>query len=508
MKNRSGMKKLLLLGACFLLMQGKAYAEGNAQAASSALTVHSGTARLTDEHVPEAIKSTASAEIEHEEALTSSEADVPKSASPEAMKEQQAPPVGPEAQPGSLPEKSEEEADRATEPGWQSISGVRYYLDALGRKLEGWQKIEGRLRYFDPYDGHLMTGLIDIGDRRYLTDESGCFAYGWQQVGGRLHYFDPGSGAMKRGLFNIGGDTYFTDDAGNFQFGWQRPEGGLRYFDPSTGKMKSGMFNIHGRTYLSGTDGRFKFGWQSVNGALRFFDFGSGAMRTGLFTVGSGTYLADDTGRFEFGFQRVNGKLVYFDPGTGRLRQGLWQLNGATYLTANDGSFRFGWQTVNGQERYFDTATGQMVTSPRRIGGIYYQFKHDGSVDRNLWPVNSHNITSPFGYRIHPIYGYVKFHEGVDIAAPEGAPVYATSSGVVTARSYISGGGNHVTLAHDDGNGSSYLHLSGYNVRLGQHVKKGDVIGYVGSTGASTGSHLHFEFYLKGALVNPLDYVR
>lgn len=132
-----------------------------------------------------------------------------------------------------------------------------------------------------------------------------------------------------------------------------------------------------------------------------------------------------------------------------------------------------------------------------------------------LWPVSgSYTITSPFGYRIHPIYGTSKFHKGVDIAGGgvNGKPIVAVESGTVYLAGFNAGGyGNYVIVGHgtlDDGNSyeTLYAHMSSYVVSSGQYVEKGQVIGYVGSTGASTGPHLHFEVHRNGSLTDPMDY--
>ena len=123
-------------------------------------------------------------------------------------------------------------------------------------------------------------------------------------------------------------------------------------------------------------------------------------------------------------------------------------------------------------------------------------------------PLKSYTITSAFGMRKHPVLGYNRMHEGVDMAAPQGTPIYAAKSGKVTTTSYQAGGaGNYVVINHGDGFTSIYMHMTRYIVSSGQYVNAGQVIGYVGSTGISTGPHLHFGIAYKGSYVNPMKYI-
>lgn len=116
-------------------------------------------------------------------------------------------------------------------------------------------------------------------------------------------------------------------------------------------------------------------------------------------------------------------------------------------------------------------------------------------------------VSSSFGYRIHPILGYRKLHTGIDFAASSGTSIRATRGGTVIRASYNSTYGNNVIIDHGNGVTTLYAHMSALNTSYGAKVSQGQVIGYVGSTGMSTGPHLHLEFRLNGDLVNPAPYL-
>jgi murein DD-endopeptidase MepM/ murein hydrolase activator NlpD len=123
-------------------------------------------------------------------------------------------------------------------------------------------------------------------------------------------------------------------------------------------------------------------------------------------------------------------------------------------------------------------------------------------------PVPYYTLTSPFGMRVHPIRGTWTMHNGVDMAAAQGTPIYAAKSGKVTKTSFQAGGaGYYVSINHGDGFSSIYMHMTHYIVSPGQYVNAGQVIGYVGSTGGSTGPHLHFGISYNGTYVNPMNYI-
>ena len=124
-----------------------------------------------------------------------------------------------------------------------------------------------------------------------------------------------------------------------------------------------------------------------------------------------------------------------------------------------------------------------------------------------LTPVSGYRITSVFGMRWHPVHGGYRMHNGVDMACSQGTPIYATRSGQVTTATYEKNAGYYVSINHGDGFSSVYMHMTHYVVKSGTYVSQGQLIGYVGSTGASTGPHLHFGISYNGSYVNPMKYV-
>lgn len=124
-----------------------------------------------------------------------------------------------------------------------------------------------------------------------------------------------------------------------------------------------------------------------------------------------------------------------------------------------------------------------------------------------LRPCSYVMITSPFGMRNSPTAGASTYHQGVDLGGPAGTPIYASRSGVVTVATFSSSAGYYVTINHGDGFSSIYMHMTNYVVSGGAAVSAGQLIGYMGSTGISTGNHLHFGIAYNGAYVNPCAYV-
>lgn len=125
-----------------------------------------------------------------------------------------------------------------------------------------------------------------------------------------------------------------------------------------------------------------------------------------------------------------------------------------------------------------------------------------------LFPLDFYyRVTSEYGWRIHPIYGTEKYHSGIDFGAPSGQPIKAAYKGEVVISEYSSSAGNYIMINHGNGLATVYMHCSKLNVSVGQMVEKGDIIGLVGSTGNSTGPHLHFSVRLNGEYVDPGPYI-
>ena len=136
--------------------------------------------------------------------------------------------------------------------------------------------------------------------------------------------------------------------------------------------------------------------------------------------------------------------------------------------------------------------------------------KGDNPPSNAKWvtPVSGYRLTSAFGMRKHPVLKVTRMHNGIDMACAAGTPIYATRAGTVTRTAYqANGAGNYVSINHLDGFSSVYMHMTHYVVSQGQNVSQGQLIGYVGNTGISTGDHLHFGVSYAGTYVNPLAYI-
>lgn len=164
---------------------------------------------------------------------------------------------------------------------------------------------------------------------------------------------------------------------------------------------------------------------------------------------------------------------------------GLESIEGAVFVHQDKPYYAFGY-SVNSEVGFYDE-------NARPLESFFLKA-----------PLNFSRISSRFsGNRFHPVQKTWKAHKGTDYAAPHGTPIWSTANGTVIASGYTAGNGNYVKVKHNDTYTTQYLHMSKRNVKVGQRVRQGDVIGYVGSTGLATGPHVCYRFWVRGQQVDP-----
>lgn len=154
------------------------------------------------------------------------------------------------------------------------------------------------------------------------------------------------------------------------------------------------------------------------------------------------------------------------------------------------------------------SSNGLAIAPASQVNSLGSSFSPASVSIPSRMPVDGASLTSGFGMRTHPVLGGRRQHRGVDLSMPTGTPVYATADGVVSKAEWFSSYGLYISVEHGASLQTRFGHLSRLNVAAGQQVKKGDLIGYVGSTGRSTGPHLHYEVRIAGTAVNPVPYMQ
>jgi murein DD-endopeptidase MepM/ murein hydrolase activator NlpD len=164
---------------------------------------------------------------------------------------------------------------------------------------------------------------------------------------------------------------------------------------------------------------------------------------------------------------------------------------------------------IEKQLKVYDSLESDMLAESINIGTVLSRITSGEYVGGNMrWPVPTYKaMTSPYGYRIHPIYGDTRFHSGIDISANSGEAILAANAGKVIEAEYKSGYGNTIIVDHGGGYTTLYAHCSSLVSGVGDGVEAGKVIAKVGTTGSSTGNHLHFEVRINGATKDPMAYV-
>lgn len=157
---------------------------------------------------------------------------------------------------------------------------------------------------------------------------------------------------------------------------------------------------------------------------------------------------------------------------------------------------------------------GQNAAAANQFHALFMSWKKLDAMEKgvisipSIKPISSFTFTSAFGVRSDPFRGDPTMHAGIDLASPTGTPIYATADGVVGRAEWYGGYGNMVDIEHGKGIATRYGHMSRIVAHPGERVKRGDLIGYVGSTGRSTGSHLHYEVRIDGRAVNPIPFLQ
>jgi hypothetical protein len=172
--------------------------------------------------------------------------------------------------------------------------------------------------------------------------------------------------------------------------------------------------------------------------------------------------------------------------------------------TPEAGMIFAGWDAI-GIELADPSAETTSFTMPN--GDVEISAKFQSEAESWLIPCSYVQIIQPYGYRTHPLQDDPVFHQGIDLGAPEGTPIYATRSGTVSIAGYSDTQGNIVMLNHGDGYNSIYAHMAYYAVKTGDTVTQGQIIGYVGKTGLVTGPLLHFGISYQGEYLNPANFI-
>lgn len=294
-------------------------------------------------------------------------------------------------------------------------------------------------------------------------------------------------------------DSLLVDSSRVAQGKWIK-KGKNVYFQQKDGSFLKGWLTWKGyKYYLSRKNGARVTGWRNIDGKRYFFRLKNGRLATGWFSYHGKKYFATSKGVLKKGWLNYKGNWYFLS-------------------RAQKGAMRTGWVTIKGR-RYFFYSNGKMAVKTW-VDDDHYVDKN-GILDAKAvqkrkdtfrWPLARkwNTISSPFGNR-GPMPVGTSDHNGIDIPAAMNTPVHAARAGTVVACEYNDSAGNFIEIRHGNGLASQYMHMTAFKsgIKVGSRVHRGQVIGYVGSTGWSTGAHLHFGVKVKGKYyADPLKYVR
>nr|WP_072514513.1 peptidoglycan DD-metalloendopeptidase family protein [Ndongobacter massiliensis] len=373
---------------------------------------------------------------------------------------------------------------------------VKYFMGTDGAQTFGKLCCNGRYYFADSQTGNLIGNARWEGDT-YVTEQGATYQNQFINFGPDVAYYMGADGArVKSSVVSHNGKLYLLNADGNLNKDNNWVElGGKRYFPNARGELYVNRFITFGIecAYWMGADGAMHVGWLNNSGNSYYLTSDGSAAR-GWRTIDSKTYyfspLYYNTYR---GFQRTGDRYHYFNLTNGSLFVGSTRVEGAP------ASLLFESRAATTDElsnQYLLRCSFSDLQAQEKENADYR------NIDL-LWPTpSSRLITSYFGPR-DPLFGRW-MHYGLDIGAPYGSSVIAIKSGKVVYCGWNAGHGNFIKVAHPDGTHSSYSHLSAFRTSNGAEVRAGDVIGLIGSTGDSTGPHLHLQIYVQGKPVDPL----
>ncbi len=429
--------------------------------------------------------------------------------------------------------------------GWYKNSkGYYYYFDPqTGVRSRGITLINGKKYYFDPQYGYLRKGwYTSAAGNKYYFGTNGVITSGFKTIDSKKYYLNTNGRITRNSFVKYGSKTYYMNSAGLITKGRATIKGAFYAFDPKTGAMAvNAWYKENGTLYYATSNGKLATGVYrsgSDQSVVRYFNPSTGAMHTGwlnyrgykyYFSKGSGRRLQDI-------IVNSNSKVYYFFQKNGTLAINKWVAkDGNKYYANSKGYLSLGVTKIGNYKYYFDSKA-VMKTGWITIGTKTYYFKSngqmainewindkflgsDGAYDKSksakyIWPLSStyNTVTSYFGYRESPGGIGSTNHKGIDIPAPVNTPIYASAAGTIYVKqlpAQSGGAGNYIMIDHGNGIMTGYMHMNKFapGIEVGTQVRKGQLIGYVGTTGNSTGYHLHLQFRINGVDVDPLKYV-
>ena len=344
---------------------------------------------------------------------------------------------------------------------------------------------------------------------------------------GNSTYYLQANGTMAKGRLKVKGSWYsFNRNTGQLvTSGWYKETDGSYYYAGSNGKLVNGFYKPDSYyRYFRESDCKLLTGWQTINGHKYYFKKTNGIRYDDIILKASSgkRYYFESDGKLSCSKWFTKNGSHYYSESNGVLASGWLTVSGKKYyMNPSTCERETGWISVDGEKYYLNSSTGVLATSQwidddNYVGenGVLIPGYQNGVSFR--WPLSSgySYISSYFGYRQSPGGIGSTNHKGIDIPAPTGTPIYAAASGTIVAMlsPSASGGAGYYTKINHNGKGliTEYMHQSKFNPKLsvGDKVSKGDIIGYVGSTGNSTGPHLHFGVIVNGVNQDPLNYVK